>query len=209
MVRFGIRAQDAYGIPIPILRRLAKETGINHALAIELWQSGIHEGRILATMIDDSNAVTQKQMEKRISEFDSWDVCDQCCINLFVKSKFAFAKAREWTARESEFEKRAGFALIAALAVHRKDVKDSVFEKLLPLIKENADDDRNFVKKAVNWALRQIGKRSAGLNRKAITIAEEIARRKTKSARWIAADAIRELTSAPVQRKLSHMPSFE
>ena len=202
MARFGINPENTYGVSIPNLRDMAKEIGKDHALAQQLWASGIHEARLLASFIDEAGMVTGAQMESWVRDFDSWDVCDQCCSSLFDKTKFAHQKAVEWSEREEEFVKRAGFTLMAALAVHDKKATDEVFASFLPLIKREAGDSRNFVKKAVNWALRQIGKRNRNLNQMALKTAEEIQRIDSKSARWIANDAIRELTSEAVQKKL-------
>lgn len=202
MARFGIDISKAYGISAPTLRQLAKEIGTNHVLAQRLWASGIHEARILAALIDDPQLVTEAQMESWVKDFHSWDICDACCGNLFDKTPFAYRKAVEWSSRKEEFVKRAGFALMAYLAVHDKAAKDEVFLKFLPLIKRHAVDERNFVKKAVNWALRQIGKRSRSLNRAAIQTAKAIQKIDSKSARWVAADALRELTSAKIKNRL-------
>lgn len=202
MARFGISSKNTYGVSIPRLRVVAKKIGRNHVLAQQLWSSGIHEARILAGMIDSAEVVTEEQMESWVKEFDSWDVCDQVCSNLFDKTKLAHRKAVEWSRRREEFVKRAGFVLMAALSVHDKKAKDEAFLKFLPIIKRESIDDRNFVKKAVNWALRQIGKRNIALNRAAVATAEEIQRMDSKSARWIASDALRELTGEAVQEKL-------
>jgi 3-methyladenine DNA glycosylase AlkD len=202
MARFGINPKNTYGVSIPTLRKLAKEIGKNHSLAQQLWDSGIHEARILASMIDDSDQVTEKQMDAWIKDFDSWDVCDQCCMNLFSKTSTAWEKATEWTKREKEFEKRAGFVLMACLAWYDKESPDEKFFVFLPPIKQEANDDRNYVKKAVNWALRNIGKRNLNLNRKAVETAKEIQKMDSRSAKWIASDAIRELTSEAIQKRL-------
>lgn len=202
MARFGISAVNTYGVSVPNLRKMAKEIGRDHSLAQQLWDSGIHEARILASMIDELNQVTKKQMDAWIRDFDSWDVCDQCCMNLFDKTPMAWEKAIEWTNREKEFEKRAGFALMACLAWHDKESLDKKFLVFLPAIKREADDDRNYVKKAVNWALRNIGKRNLNLNKKAIETAKEIQKMDSRSAKWIASDAIRELMSEAVQERL-------
>lgn len=202
MARFGINPKNTYGVSIPVLRKMAKQTGQNHPLALKLWNSGIHEARILAGMIDVPEEVNERQMEKWVKDFDSWDVCDQVCSNLFDQTKFAYKKAMDWSQRGEEFVKRAGFVLMAALAVHDKDASDKEFIKFLPIIKREALDERNFVKKAVNWALRQIGKRSLPLNQMAVKTAKEIQRINSKSAKWIASDAIRELTSEAVQKRL-------
>ncbi|MCX6778403.1 MAG: DNA alkylation repair protein [Candidatus Micrarchaeota archaeon] len=202
MARFGINSKNTLGVSVPIMRKMVKEIGKNHRLAIELWASGIHEARILASMIDDVASVSEKQMDAWASDFDSWDVCDQCCMNLFFQKEFAFEKAVEWSGSREEFVKRAGFALMACLAVKDKKASDKKFEKFFTAIKKGATDERNFVKKAVNWALRQIGKRNEELNKKAIALAKEIMKMDSKSARWIAADALRELEEKAVQERL-------
>jgi len=204
MARFGINPKDTYGVAVPELRRIAKGHRGDHDLAAELWSTGVHEARILASMVDDPKAVTESQMEAWVKEFDSWDVCDQCCMNLFDKTPFAVKKVEQWAGREDEFVKRAGFALIACLAWHDKDMDDSVFEDLLPLIVRGSTDTRNYVKKAVNWALRQIGKRNLALNGKAVETAKRIHEINSKSAKWIAADALRELTRESTLRRIEH-----
>jgi 3-methyladenine DNA glycosylase AlkD len=202
MARFGINPEKTYGVSIPNLREMAREIGVNHGLAQQLWASAIHEARILASMIDDPRVVTEEQMEGWVRDFDSWDVCDQCLMNLFEKTPFAYRKAVQWSSSDEEFIKRAGFVLMARLAVSDKKADDKQFEQFLPIIKREAHDNRNFVKKAVNWALRQIGKRNMSLNTKAIEAAREIQQMDARSARWVAADAIRELTSQAVQERL-------
>jgi 3-methyladenine DNA glycosylase AlkD len=202
MARFGINSENTYGISIPELRRIAKETGRDHALAEALWETGVHEARLLACFVDDPKQVTETQMERWVADFNSWDVCDQCCSSLFDKTPFAYQKAVEWSGREAEFTRRAGFTMMASLAVHEKKAEDARFEPFFPILVRESTDGRNFVKKAVNWALRQIGKRNRRLNRLAIETAEEIARIDSKSARWIAADALRELRGEKVQTKL-------
>lgn len=202
MARFGINPTNTYGVSIPNLRKIAKEVRVNHDLAQQLWTSNIRETMILATMIDDPGKVTVEQMEDWVKDFSYWEICDQCCNNLFRKTRFAHQKTVEWSSREEEFVKRAAFTLTANLAVHDNKAPDEVFIKILPLIKREASDNRTFVKKAVNWALRQIGKRNLNLNRKAIEVAEEIRKTDSQSARWVASDAIRELTSREVQERL-------
>jgi 3-methyladenine DNA glycosylase AlkD len=202
MERFGIRPKKTFGVSIPNLRKMAKEIGKDHKLALKLWPLDIRETRILASMIDDPEQVTENQMEEWVKDFDYWEICDQCCGNLFDKTEFAFKKAVEWSGRDEEFVKRAGFAIMAWSAFHKRDVDDEIFESFLPVIKREANDCRNFVKKAVNWSLRQIGKRNANLNKKAIETAREIQKMNSKSARWIGSDALRELTSEAVQRRL-------
>lgn len=203
MSRFGINSKNTLGVSMPVLRKLAKEIGKNHKIALDIWESGIHEAKILAGLIDESDKVTKVQMEKWVKDFDSWDVCDQVCGNLFDKTVFAWQKAIDLTKRKEEFVKRTGFALMACLAVHDKKTQDKNFIELLPIIKREATDERNFVRKAVNWALRQIGKRNRRLNKKALKTAKEILKMENKTAKWIAGDAIRELTSESVQKRLS------
>jgi 3-methyladenine DNA glycosylase AlkD len=203
MARFGINIENAFGVSIYELRKIAKELGTQHDLAIDLWRTGNHEARILAGMIADPEKVTDQLMEAWVADFNSWDVCDQVCSNLFDRTKYAYRKAVDWTKRDEEFVKRAGFVLMAALSVHDKKAPDSKFEIFFPIIKRHAIDDRNFVKKAVNWALRQIGKRNLALNGKAIAVAEEIAKMDSRPARWIAKDALRELQSGKVRKKLT------
>jgi len=203
MSRFGIQTGAALGVPIPQLRKLAKEAGTNHDLAQKLWKTGIHEARILASMIDDPAKVSDEQMEKWAADFDSWDIVDGSCGNLFDKTKFAVSKAHEWSKRKEEYVKRAGFVLMAELAVHDKKASDKIFLDFLPVIIREASDERNFVKKAVNWALRQIGKRNTFLNASAIKTCTEISKSDSRSAKWVAAGALRELTSAPVRKRLA------
>lgn len=202
MRRFGIKGKEMLGVSMPALRRMAKKIGRHHQLALGLWDTGIHDARILAALVDEPERVTAGQMEKWVRGFDSWDVCDQCCGNLFDKTPSANAKAIEWSRAEAEFVRRAGFSMMAELAVHDKSAPDVKFVRFFPSIRAGSTDERNFVKKAVNWALRQIGKRNARLNRKAIAVAKEIAKLDSKSAKWIAADALRELKSTGVKKKL-------
>jgi 3-methyladenine DNA glycosylase AlkD len=203
MARYGINPENTLGVSIPSLRAMAKRIGRDHALARELWASGIHEARVLAGLVDDPAAVTAAQLERWAKDFDSWDVCDGVCSNLFDRTPYAWDKAVAWSARSREFVKRAGFVLMAALAVHDKTAPDERFKNFLPLIEREAVDERNFVKKAVNWALRQIGKRNRALNRDAIAAAKRIRKVDSRSARWIAADALRELESDAVRQRLN------
>jgi len=193
MVRFGISANKTLGVSIPNLRGLARGRR-DHQLALDLWATGIHEARILAAFVEDPAQVTPDQMDTWAADFDSWDVCDQACISLFDKTPHAVKKALEWSGRQEEFAKRAGFAMMAALAWHDKQGSDEKFLQFLPLIIRESSDGRNFVKKAVNWALRQIGKRNPVLRQAAIKTAQEIQALGTPAGRWIAADALRELT---------------
>jgi 3-methyladenine DNA glycosylase AlkD len=199
---FGIRAKKAFGVSTPDLRRIARKIGKNHTLGLRLWQTGVHDARHLAALVCDPELVTASHMENWVKQFDSWDLCDGPCCHLFVDARPAWSKALTWTTRKKEFEKRAGFALAAYLAVHDKEASDAKFRPLLKAIEREAWDERNFVKKAVNWALRQIGKRNARLNREAITAAGRIQNEGTRAGRWIAADALRELTSERVQKRL-------
>jgi 3-methyladenine DNA glycosylase AlkD len=204
MARFGIIAKRVHGgWRTPDLKKLAREIGPHHALARELWASGVFEARVLATLIDEPEKVTGRQMNEWAKCFDNWAVCDGACINLFRYTKLAYAKCVEWSSRQEELIKRAAFALMAGLAVADKAASDEAFLKFLLLIKLAAVDKRNFVKKAVNWALRQIGKRNRRLNRAAIATAREIHRLDSCAARWIASDALRELQSPAVQRRLA------
>lgn len=210
MARFGIRVDNALGISVTTLRGIARETlrsikhdaGARHALAAELWASGIHEARILAALVDEPSLVTRAQMDAWAADFDSWDLCDQVCSNLFDRTELAWDAVRDWAECDEEFVKRAAFALLAALAWHRKDAADDRFSPYLRVIECGAQDGRNFVKKAVNWALRQVGKRSVELNRQAVALAEHLRAEDSRSARWVGSDAYRELTSEPVRSRL-------
>jgi 3-methyladenine DNA glycosylase AlkD len=201
MVRFGINPKNTLGISIPVLWKIGKEHKKNHALAQALWKSKIHEARILACIIEDPAEVSEKQLEKWAMDFDSWDVCDQCCMRVFDKTQFAWKKAFEWPARKEEFVKRAGFVLMAVLSVHDKKAEDRQFLRFFSIIKKESTDERNFVKKAVNWALRQIGKRNKALNKKAIEKAKEILKINSKSAKWIAKNALKELEEKKFKAK--------
>ncbi len=221
MARFGISRIGTLGVPVPKLREIAQKIKksenrtsavaignslrARHKLAKELWDSGVHEARLLAAFIDDPKLVTEKQFDDWAKEIDSWDICDQLCLNLFGKTKFAYKKVFEFSKRQEEFVKRTSFALMAVLAVHDKKALDQKFLEFLPIIKRESADERNFVRKAVNWALRQIGKRNLNLNKEAIKTAEEILKfsekQKSKSAKWIANDALRELRSFDIQKR--------
>lgn len=195
MARFGIRGKKILGVPKPILQKMARRIGRSHSMAIQLWNSGIHEARILAALIDEPTRVTPTQMERWVRDFDSWDLCDQVCGNLFDRTPYTLLKIFRWSRHKNEFEKRAGFVLMAELCAHDKRASDKIFLSFLPVIRREAWDERNFVKKAVNWALRQIGKRNGRLNRAAIAEAKRIGKMESPSARWIAKDALRELGS--------------
>ncbi len=204
--RFGIRTTTAFGISTPELKTFAKElrkiVADRHFTAQQLWETGIYEARALAFLIDDPKRVTPDQMEAWVADLDNWATVDGVCSNLFCRTPYAYSKAIEWAERETEFEKRAGFSLMAYLAVHDKKAPDEKLAAFLPIIEKHAYDGRNFVRKAVNWALRQIGKRSVFLNKLAIAAAEDIRLQDSVSARWIASDASRELASPVVQERL-------
>lgn len=202
MARYGIRTAKAYGASTPDIRRLAKEIGKDHKLALALWRTGVHDARSLAALIEDSAKVTTRQMERWVRDFDTWAICDCTCGYVFDKTPFAWDKAIEWTACNGEYVKRAGFVLMAALSVHDKKASDDRFEAFFPYIVKHATDERNFVKKAVNWALRQIGKRNRRLNGLAVKVATKIRKIDSRAARWIAADALRELTLDKVHQRL-------
>ncbi len=202
MARYGISTTNALGISICTLRKLAREIKRNHELALGLWDSGIHEARILAGFIDEPEKVTEDQLERWVRNFDSWDIVDQLS-ELIYRTPYVLKKIHEWSGSDAEFVKRAAFSLIAEISCHDKKITDERFEQFFVLIKKAATDERNYVKKAVNWALRNIGKRNRVLNRRAIEIAREIQKMDSKSARWIATDALRELTSEAVQKRLS------
>ena len=202
MAKFGISTPKSFGIKTPELKKFAAEVKKNasdrHDLAAQLWRTGNYDARAVAFLIDDPKLITKEQMDAWAADFDNWATVDGTCCYLFCRSAFAYEKAKEWADRREEFAKRAGFSLMAYLAVHDKKAGDEKLAAFLPIIQKHSDDDRNFVKKAVNWALRQIGKRSLELNRLAIETAELIRLQNTKSSRWIAADALRELRNERV-----------
>jgi 3-methyladenine DNA glycosylase AlkD len=191
--RFGITTTTALGLSVPQLRSIAARTGKNQALAEQLWGAGIHEARILAAMVGEPHVISSLTMDRWSADFDSWDLCDACCCDLFDRTPHAWTKIAKWSAHNREFVRRAGFATLAAIAVHDKELADQPFLDALPLIEKYAFDDRNFVRKAVNWALRNIGKRNARLGEAAIACAERVRAQNSRAARWIAADALREL----------------
>ncbi len=202
MARFGIQTENAFGISIPQLRALAKEHKKAHELSLSLWQSGYHEARILASMIDDPKKVTEQQMNEWVKDFNSWDLCDQCCSNLFKHTSIAYSKALDWAKEKEEFIRRAGFVMMACLAVGDKKADNQQFYIFFNYLLKYSDDERNFVKKAVNWALRQIGKRNKHLNLKALETCNILLKSNNSSTRWIAKDAFRELSSIAVQKRL-------
>ena len=203
MDRYGMAAERRLGVSIPDVRKIAKELGKNHDLTLELWKTGIAEAMILAALTDNPDELTEEQMEDWVKDINSWDVCDQVCMNLFEKTPLAWRKIIDWSEREEEFVKRTAFALIACLAWHDKKLENEKFIELFPVIVQGATDERNFVKKAVNWALRNIGKKNLALNKAAINTAREIQQLDSKAARWIASDTLRELESEAVQTRLT------
>ena len=194
MARFGINIEKAFGVSMAAARPLARKYKKQHDLALGLWASGIHEARILAALIDDPKQVTKKQMDAWAAEFDSWDLCDQACMKLFAKTPHVAEQVAKWAKDKREFVRRAAFATIAGYAVHAKNAENGEFLPFLKLIEVHATDPRNFVKKAVNWALRQIGKRSKALHAPALALAEKLAASDDKTARWIGKDAVKELS---------------
>jgi 3-methyladenine DNA glycosylase AlkD len=206
MARYGLNSPKTLGLCMPDLMRIAKETGRNHELAQRLWRSGIYEARVLAFMIDDWRQVTEQQMERWAKDFDNWGIVDGCCGHLFDRTPYAYKKAVEWSKRKEEFVKRAGFTMMATLTVHDKKAEDEKMLRFLPLIVKGSTDERKYVSKSINWALRQIGKRNRALNRKAIETAEQIKKLDSKAARWIASDALRELRGEAVQKRLLKRP---
>jgi 3-methyladenine DNA glycosylase AlkD len=201
MARFGIDISKAFGIRVPDIRKLAKQVGKNQELSLLLWETGFHEARLLATFIGDYKLVTELQISSWTKDFSSWDICDQASGNLFVKTPYFKSKILEFTKAEGEFIKRTGFVLMAEAAVHLKKEPDETFLRFLPIIEREAHDSRNFVKKAANWALRQIGKRNAFLHQHAIETANNILAQQNKKANWVALDALRELNSDAVLSK--------
>ena len=202
MARFGINTNATLGVPVPVLRALAKSLGTDHPLALQLWASGIHEARILASLIADRTQVNRSLMNRWARDFDSWDVCDQVCSNLFRYTPYAREKAVEWSGHRQEFVKRAAFVLMAGLVMVEKSADDTDFLPFLDLIEREAHDPRNFVKKALNWALRTIGKRNRALNKLAVARARRILKQEGKAAQWVARDALRELNSEKIQARL-------
>ncbi len=209
--RYAIKTPKWFGIRVPELKAFSREVkklvDDRHATALELWKSGIYDVRAVAFMIDDPKKVTPEQMDAWAKDFDNWATVDGACSYLFCRTPYAYEKAVEWAKRKPEFEKRAAFALMAFLAVHDKKAQDDKIAAFLPLIEKHSDDNRNFVKKAVNWALRQIGKRSLELNKLAVETAVRIKEQGTPSARWIASDALRELENAAVRERLKRKNS--
>ena len=201
MARFGIVAKKAYGVSVGDMRAMAKKIGRDHALAAKLWKTGSQEGRMLAVLIDDPKLVTSRQMDAWARDFENWGDCDTACFHLFDKTPLAWKKIEQWSTRKEEFVKRASFALLASVALHDKKAPDAIFVKSLKLIERASDDDRNFVKKGVSWALRGIGHRNPRLRAKAMAVAEKLAKSPAGPARWIGRDALRDLQRPALVRK--------
>lgn len=202
LARYGLPTEGAFGVSVGVLRDQAKSIGKNHDLALRLWDSGSWEARVLATLIDDPARVTLAQMEMWCRDFDSWGAVDSACFTLFDRSPHAWKKVAPWIKRRGEFQKRAGFVLIASLAAHDKTAPDARFVKFLPMIEKGASDDRNFVKKGVSWALRGIGHRSAALHAAAIRTATKLSKSENATERWVGKDALRDITRPLVRNKV-------
>lgn len=193
MSRYGIATNHALGVSMPQLRALAKVIGHDHELALGLWDTGIHDARILASLVDSPATVAEEQMEDWVTALDSWDVCDQCVMNLFARTSCAERKAHEWSTRPEEFVKRAGFVIMARLASTERTTANAVFERFLAAIERESNDERNYVKKGVNWALREVGARNASLNASASDLASRLSASASPAARWIGREALKEL----------------
>lgn len=202
LAHFGVEADKAYGIKMPVLRKLAKEIGKDTALAEELWNEGHHEGKLLAGLVANPKEVSLEQMDKWVNEIYSWDVCDQLCINLLVKMDVRWTLTERWVHDKAEYVRRAGLVMIVALRIHDKKAEDKDFEQFFHLLKKYAADERNFVKKAVNWAIRELGKRSVNHHPKMISLCHELLQMDSKSAKWSASDALRELESQKIKARL-------
>lgn len=202
MARYAIVAPKVFGVSVADLRDLSKELGRDHALASALWKSGWYEARMLTAFVDEPERVTPAQMDRWARDFDNWAICDALCFHLFDRTPHAWSKIERWSRRREEFVRRAAFALLASMALHDKGAPDARFVRALPLIERAASDDRNFVKKAVSWALRSIGRRNVALNRKAVAVSRRLIATDEPAARWVGRDALRELTSAAVVRRL-------
>jgi 3-methyladenine DNA glycosylase AlkD len=203
MARYGIKStRNVLGVSSKFLFSLTKSIGTNQELALELWQTGVYEARILAALIADPKQMKKSTINAWVKDFDNWAICDGVCMHCFRDTPYGHELALKWVKQKKEFVRRAGFTMIATLCVNDKKCEDAVFLKYLPIIKKYATDERNYVKKAVNWALRQIGKRSLKLNAPAIRTAKEIRKLDSPAAKWIAADALRELQSSAVLKRL-------
>jgi 3-methyladenine DNA glycosylase AlkD len=203
MARYGLPSDKAFGVPVGKMQQLAKRLGRNHELAAALWDTGWYEARMLAAFVDEPERVTSAQMDSWCRDFDNWGICDTVCFHLFDRTPHAWSKIARWSNRRDEFGKRAAFALLACLALHDKRADNALFVRCLPLIERAAEDERNFVKKGVSWALRLLGRRNLELNAAAVVVAQRLSVSPQPSARWIGRDALRELTSSAVTRRLA------
>lgn len=203
LARYGIITTHAFGVQVGDLQGKAKSLGRDHALALALWETGWHEARMLAAFVDEPDRVTAAQMDRWARDFDNWGICDTVIMHLFDQTPHAWRKVEQWSARKGEFIKRAGFALLASLALHDKRSADEPFRRALPLIEAAATDERNFVKKGVNWALRSIGHRSVALHAAAISLAGKLAQSEAPTPRWIGKDALRDLNRPLVRKRVA------
>jgi 3-methyladenine DNA glycosylase AlkD len=202
LARYGIVAPNALGISVPVLKAIATRAGRDHGLAEALWRTGSYDARMMTPFVDEPARVTPAQMDRWARDFDNWAICDALCFHLFDRTPHAWRKIDTWSRSREEFVKRAAFALLASVALHDKTTGDAPFVKALPLVERGASDDRNFVKKGVSWALRSVGRRNRALNRAAVTVARRLAESPDAAPRWVGKDALRELTSPAVQRRL-------
>ena len=203
MARYGLVSKHVFGVSVGTLRSMAKALGTDHQFALALWRTNWFEARMLAVFIDEAAKVTPAQMDRWCRDFDNWGICDTACFALFDRTPHAFRKIKQWAPRREEFVRRASFALLASVALHDKTADDAQFVACLPLIERAAEDDRNFVKKGVSWALRSVGSRNLPLHHRAIALARRLAGSKTSSARWIGNDALRDLERPLVARRLA------
>jgi 3-methyladenine DNA glycosylase AlkD len=202
MLRFGIPNDNALGVPVGQMQKLAKEVGRNHKLAEALWQTGIYEGRMMAALVDEPELVTPTQMDRWCKDFDNWGIVDTVCFKLFDETPHAWKKVEQWSRRKEEFQKRAAFALLACLGVHDKQATNEQFLRCLPLIEKASTDERNFVKKGVSWALRVVGRRNIELNKACTELATRLANTSNSTARSLGKEALREFRGAVVKKRL-------
>lgn len=202
LARYGIQAPKSFGVPMAKIQGLAKELGRDHDLAVALWESGWYDARLLAAYVDEPDKVTAAQMDRWCGDFDNWGIADTVCFVLFDRTPHAFAKVAKWSRQRGEFQRRAGFALLASLAGHDKASPDQAFERCLELIENAASDERNFVKKGVSWALRMVGRRSLQLHQAAVALARRLAASTDPTERWLGKEALRDLLKPAVLAKL-------
>lgn len=203
LARYAITAPKVFGVSVAMIRQLGKQLGRNHKLALALWETGWYEARMLTAFVAEPDRVTPAQMDRWARDFDNWAICDTLCFHLFDRTPHAWKKVEQWSRRREEFVKRAAFALLASLALHDKEAPDAPFARSLRLVEKAATDERNFVKKAVSWALRSVGRRNRTLHTPAVDVARRLAESAEPAARWVGKDALRELTSAAVRKRLA------